>query len=164
MLKYNTIHKLHLDLSRHQDLRCSWTCIHHRGMSCTWTCLDNKTRAAPGHVYTTGVWAAPQRYELHMDLSRQQDSCCSWTCLHHRGMSCTTGVWAAPGLVWTTRPVLLLDMSTPQWYELHLDLSRQQDPCCSWTCLHHRGMSGTWTCLDNKTRVAPGHVYTATGA
>ncbi len=65
------------------------------------------------------------------------------------------------------RPMLLLDVSTPQVTELHQclhiteacaapervcsteDLSGQQDPIlyCSWTCLrYNRGLSCTWTC------------------
>ncbi len=54
------------------------------------------------------------------------------------------------------RPVLLLDVSTPQGLELHLNVSAQQrlvlllkvstpmGPSCIWTCLHYRGLCCSW--------------------
>jgi hypothetical protein len=70
------------------------------------------------------------------------------------------------------RPVMLLEVSTPQGPELHLELSTIQRPvlhldmstpsglsctwtwldirrlCCSWRCLHYRVVSHTWSYLD----------------
>ncbi len=85
------------------------------------------------------------------------------------------------------RPVLHLDVSTPQ---LHLDLPRlvwttwacaahgsskhrglgctwprldNKRLCCSLTWLHYRGLSCTWTCLDNMSLCCSWTFYT-TGA
>jgi hypothetical protein len=133
---------------RHGDLSYSWMCLHYRGrcctwtclrhtrghrdLLCTWTCLDNRSCAAPGHVYITGS-------ELHLDVSGQQEPlllsgmstlqglsytwtyldyrslCCSLTCLHYRGLSCT---WTyldyrslcCPGLVYPTRTQASADL------------------------------------------------------
>ncbi len=49
-------------------------------------------------------------------------------------------------------------MSTPQRPELHRDAPGQQEPCCFWTCLHHTGLSYTWTCLLTKACAALGRV------
>ncbi len=70
--------------------------------------------AAPGRVYTTGSSAAP-------------------------GIAWTTRAYAAPGRVYTTRvlsstcPCLhytctLMDVSTPQGPQLHLNLPGQEEP------------------------------------
>ncbi len=74
--------------------------------------------------------------------------CCSWTCLHHRVLSCT---WtylglrslAAPRRVYTAgaklhrdksgqkEPVLLMDVSTPQEPELNLDCLQYTTEACA---------------------------------
>jgi hypothetical protein len=81
--------------------------------------------AAPGLVSITDC-ASPRRVyttgtELHLDLSGQQE------------------------------PVLLLDMSTPQGTELHLCLSGQQEPVLLLLVSTLRGLSCTWSCLDNRS-------------
>jgi len=60
-------------------------------------------------------------------------------------------------------PVLLLGVFTPQWPELHLDLSTQQRPLLLLDLSTPRVLSCTWTWLDNSSRAAPGRVHT-TGA
>jgi hypothetical protein len=37
--------------------------------------------------------------------------------------------------------VLLLELSTSQGPDLHLDVSALQKMCSSWRCLHHKGLS-----------------------
>jgi hypothetical protein len=56
-----------------------------------------------------------------------------------------TGPWSAPRLVYTAEayalPVRVYTLVT----ELHLDVSTQQRLCFSWTRLHHRELSCSWT-------------------
>ena len=61
--------------------------------------------------------STPQGPELHLDVSGQQEPILSWTCLHHRGLSCTMDLYTLQ------RPVMHLGVSTPQGFELHMDLS-----------------------------------------
>ncbi len=63
---------------------------------------------------------------IHLDVSGQQERVLVWTCLHHRGLSCTWRISAPQGLsctchVWTKGFCAGLDMSTPQGPELHLE-------------------------------------------
>jgi hypothetical protein len=44
-------------------------------------------------------------------------------------------------------PLLLLDVSTLQGPELHLEVSVQKEPILDWFCLHHTGLSCTLTCV-----------------
>jgi hypothetical protein len=61
----------------------------------------------------------------------------TWKCLVNRSM-----VWS--GHDYPKGPVEQLGVSTVQRPELHLDW-------CSWMCLHKRGLSCTWTYLDNRS-------------
>ncbi len=106
--------------------------------------------AAPGHVWTTGAFAAELNVStlLHLDLS---------TVLHLHDLSRTcvdycTGACAAPGLVYSnyTSEACDLYVLTLQGPELHL--SRLHEPVLlpsSWTCLNYRGLWYTWTCLHH---------------
>ncbi len=112
--------------------------------------MDKEAWAAPGCVYTTKAFTAPGRvYTTCMGLI------CTWTWLHiepllildvlytYRGMCCT----------WTCQ----------QNRGLHVDVSGQQEPVLVLTCLYHKGLSSTCTCLFSGAFGAPGRVYT-TGA
>jgi len=169
---------------------CSWTCLHHRGLSCTWTCLHQRASAAPGYVWTTGIYAAPGRVYITgawtapvVSPLQPRGLCCNWTppdCRTNNsttknwfkraahGWIWTTGASTAPGRVYTTGPVLLLDMSgqqesvllldvsTPQGPELHLDKSTLQPRglCCNWTTPDCRtNISSTKIWFKRKFRV-----------
>jgi hypothetical protein len=137
---------------RNRGLSCTLTFLHCRGLSCNWgylykrslschrTCL-HYTSQDPWPVLDVSTLKGP---ELHLF--------CSWTCLHHRGLSCT---WTCPhcrGLSFNwvclvygqKKPELTLDVSSPQDQEpwLLLDVSKLKGPelhlFCSWTCLHYR--------------------------
>ncbi len=131
LLKVATIQNLFWNHTVYTTEACAATgCIYGlQSLCCPRTCQPSFT--ALGHVYTTGVYAAPgqqepvllldkftpQKPELHLEVST----------LH--------------------RLVLLLDVSTQLWPELHLTLSGHQKPCVC-RCLHHRA----WA--------APEHIYT----
>ncbi len=84
--------------------------------------------------------------------------CCSWSCLqstlHGPELSDVSAL---------QRPVLLLELSTPQGPELHLTCLHYKGLCCTWSCLHHRGLSWIWRVYTTEACAAPGVVYT-TGA
>jgi hypothetical protein len=80
---------------------------------------------------------------LHLDVSGNIRQCFSWTCIQHRGLSCT----------WTrldNRSRCCLDMSTLLGHELHLNLY-YSSLCFSCTCLQ---------CCTKEDWAVPGHVYT----
>ncbi len=127
----------------------------------------------PRHVHTTGAWAAL--------LWKTEAGAAP------RG-AYTTETWALNVFVYTQvpelhlkctlqRPLQHLVVSTPQWPELHLDLSAKIGLCCPWlvytteACAalwrvyrplllfklstpQYRGLSCTWTCLA-KLSAAP---------
>ncbi len=97
--------------------------VYHRGLSCIWTC--------PGVVYTTGAWAASGHVY-------NAEACANPGC-YTTGAGAATGLFtaeasAASRLGYTQGPelhldlvgrqelVLLLDMSTLQGRELHLNV------------------------------------------
>ncbi len=79
--------------------------------------------AAPGAVYTTEVCSAP-------------------------GDVYTTGVELHPDMFALQRFVLLLEVSKSQGPELHLNLLHYRSMCCTRRCLHRRGLSCIWRCLQ----------------
>ncbi len=100
--------ELHLTCLHYRGLCCSWSCLHHRGLSCIWRDYTTEACAAPGvvypglnciwRVYTTEACAAP-------------------------GVAYTTEAWTASEVSTLQRPVLHLNVFSPPWPELHLDLS-----------------------------------------
>jgi hypothetical protein len=122
----------------------------------------------------------PQGPELHLDLSGQQELlllldvssllrpllhdvstcapqglsctwtwrsfCCSWTCLHYKGLFCTLTClqvhYRGISCTWTCqlqRPVLHLAVSTCTVHHRGL--------CCTWTCQDNRSLCCSWMCL-----------------
>ncbi len=152
------------------------------------TCLEwtRGACAAPGRVYTTGSWwAAP----VHV-YATEAYVASEWTCLHHRGRSCT---WTSldkrslycsftclhsNGLSWTwtyidyrnlilnlatlQRHVLHLEVPTPHLPELYLDLSGQQNPCCIGLDVStpQGASAATGRVYITKAYAIPGRVYT----
>jgi hypothetical protein len=140
----------------------TWTYLHYRGLCCTW----KNQSCVPKLVCTTEVCTRTflhTGHELHVDLSTlyhyrgpcaswtclQQSSqnstrtclqyrglCSIWMCLHHRGLN--TWTYSGPQM-----HVLHLDLSTPQGYELHLYVSRQQEPFLLLDLSTLQGMSCT---------------------
>jgi hypothetical protein len=104
-----------LYITDYRSLCCSWSCLHY--VTCTSTCLHYRSLSFTW-LWTTGALlilnvSTSQGPELHLDMSGQQE------------------------------PLLLLDVSSLQGPELHLDVLHFADYkslCCSWTCLHYRGL------------------------
>jgi hypothetical protein len=93
----------------------------------SWTCLQYMARAAPAWIYLDKlVWMCP----YYRGLS------CTWTYLDCRNLCCTytvdmsTQKWTELHLDVSRlqEPVLHLEVSTPQFHELHLDVYGQHEP------------------------------------
>jgi hypothetical protein len=169
----------------HRGLDCTWTCLDLFGQqepvqaecAAPGRVYTTGAWAAPGRTwvdYCTGACAAPrlvytaeacdlyvltlQGPELHLDVSTPQgpepspervyttEACdAPGSCLHHSGLSCTCMCLC-----------LLLEVSTLQGPELHLDVSTPQ--CLSYTCVclwtppPQRSLCYSWTCLHYNLR------------
>ncbi len=127
--------ELHLDLSTHWGLSCTWRCLLHRarGLSCIWTWRAGQQKSELLLDVSTLQWP-----DLHLDVSTlQRGLCCTWMCLSHRVLCCictsvrvfSTGAWVVPGCVY----------STGTWAAtVHVYTT---EFCASnWTCLLHWGL------------------------
>ncbi len=116
---------------------------------------------------------------LHQTCLDNRSLCCSCMCLHHRVLSSTCPCLHYRGLCCT-----LMDVSTPQRPQLHLELPGQQEPVLLldvstlqgpeqhfsmsplhyvaswWTCLHHRGLCSTGRVWTKGACAGLGGVYT----
>ncbi len=146
-----------------------WTYLHQRRLCCTgrvWTTgvcaglgrhYTSVSWSAPVHVYATEAYVASEWTCLHhrglsctWNCLDSRSLCCSWTCLHNRVLSSTCPCLHYRGLCCT-----LMDVSTPQGPQLHLELPGQQEPVMILDVLHQaekpllstlsNGRRCTWT-------------------
>ncbi len=108
----------------HRILRCSWTCLHYRGLCCSWRCLHTGAWAATGCVYTKDAYVALEvsTPQLRLDVPTLQRPVLL--------LEVSTPQKHEMHSYGSTlqRPVLHLDVSTPKGPQMHLDLAGQQEP------------------------------------
>jgi hypothetical protein len=122
---------------------------------------EEKHMNTPGSVWATGACGGLDMPVHHWGLSF------NWTYLHQRAKAATVLVWTKRILCCSGHVYTIGAWAAPERVCLHYRLI-----CCTSGCQQNRGLTCTWTCLNNRSLcwschvyikgswAAPGHVYT----
>ncbi len=129
-----------------------YVCADPEGVYTTWALAASErvctteAWAAPGGVYTKGSWTAYESVCTTEACAAPGGVYTTWA-LAASERVCTTEACAAPGGVYTQGPELHLNVSALQRPVLLLEVSTPQGPKLIWTCLLYRVLCCSWRSL-----------------